>query len=77
MEFEISEKEKDNLNKFLTCHCDNSEYCNFFRVDGSKYTGAIGGAETYHFHPTSIGVVVSVSCPCHEEKVDITDYDVW
>lgn len=38
--------------------------------------GAIGGATTYSFTPTGIGVVVKLSCACGKEK-DLTDYDSW
>ena len=38
--------------------------------------GAIGGAITYHFTPTGIGVVVKLSCACGKEK-DLTDYNSW
>lgn len=36
---------------------------------------AIGGAVTYSFTPTSIGIVVTVEYL--GEKKDITDYDLW
>lgn len=39
-------------------------------------TAAIGGALTYQFTPTSLGVAVSVKCACGE-KADVTDYDSW
>jgi len=38
--------------------------------------GAIGGALTYIFGPTSIGVVVKVKCACGKE-LDVTDYENW
>lgn len=38
--------------------------------------GAIGGALTYIFGPTSIGVVVKVKCHCGKE-LDVTDYEGW
>src|SRR3989304_6643768 len=38
--------------------------------------GAIGGATTVSFSPTSIGIVVKVKCHCGKEK-DVTDYSVW
>lgn len=37
---------------------------------------AIGGRETFSFTPTSVGVVVKISCACGEEK-DLSDYDSW
>jgi hypothetical protein len=41
-----------------------------------RESGAIGGAFTYCFTPTSIGVACSVKCSCGEE-IDVTDYDLW
>lgn len=41
-----------------------------------RYSGAIGGAYTYEFTPTSIGLVVKVSCCCGE-TIDISDYNEW
>ena len=38
--------------------------------------GAIGGATTYRFTPTSIGVSEVVSCACGKEK-NLTAYDLW
>lgn len=39
------------------------------------YTGAIGGAISYTFNPTSVGVGVSVNA--FGESADVTDYDRW
>lgn len=53
-----------------------------FEVDGKKhpYLGAIGGALTYEFTPTGLGVVTRVtfckSMPA-EATIDLTDYDEW
>jgi len=41
-----------------------------------KDQGAIGGALTYSFTPTSIGIVEKVSCACGKD-LDLTDYDLW
>lgn len=41
-----------------------------------RYAGAIGGAYTYEFTPTSIGVAVSVKCSCGEE-IDVSHYEDW
>ena len=39
-----------------------------------RYSGAIGGSETFMFTPTSIGVFVSYKCRCGE-VLDLNDYD--
>jgi hypothetical protein len=41
-----------------------------------RYHGAIGGALTYSFAPTTLGVVVKVTCACGAE-VDVSDYEGW
>lgn len=41
---------------------------------GHRYSGAIGGAYTFCFTPTSLGTVATVECACGE-KFDVTDYD--
>lgn len=38
--------------------------------------GAIGGAISYIFAPTSLGVVVKVKCACGKE-LDVSDYEGW
>ena|ERR1700690_4488086 len=41
-----------------------------------RYSGAIGGAYTYEFTPTSLGTVARVRCSCGE-VIDVSDYDQW
>jgi len=41
-----------------------------------RYAGAIGGAYTYEFTPTSLGVVEKVRCACGDH-IDVSDYDAW
>lgn len=41
-----------------------------------RFTGAIGGAYTWSFTPTSLGVVSTLKCACGE-KLDVSDYDSW
>ena len=45
-------------------------------VTGGRY-GAIGGAYTYEFTPTSIGVVVKVRNSVTNAVIDLTDYESW
>jgi hypothetical protein len=44
---------------------------------GKGYYGASGGALTYHFTPTGIGTVFTVSHALTQETLDLTDYDNW
>ena len=53
--FPISEEEEEQINKF------QDKY--------RKYYGAIGGAFTYKFTPTSIGVIGEVIAPNNESLV--------
>ncbi len=45
----------------------------------NEYQGAIGGGLTYHFTPTSLGVVckVTLSIGTFEDSIDLTEYDEW
>lgn len=38
--------------------------------------GAIGGAFTYSFTPTGLGIVTTIE-RADGEKLDFTDYDLW
>lgn len=41
---------------------------------GECYVGAVGGAYTFQFTPTGIGILVSVT-RADGETIDLTDYD--
>lgn len=45
--------------------------------EGNPYGGAIGGALTYSFTPTSIGMVVVVKNGHTGNEIDLTDYRSW
>lgn len=42
-----------------------------------RYGGAIGGALTYSFTPTSLGIVTKVTNNFNKETIDLTNYDEW
>lgn len=64
MEFSLTQEEVERARAFHTkCR--------------KKYAGAIGGAFTYSFTPTSIGVIVSVECGVCKEKLVLTDFNDW
>jgi hypothetical protein len=52
--------------------------CTYWQPDenGMLPQGAAGGAITYTFTPTMIGLVIKVQCACGAEE-DVTDYDEW
>lgn len=41
------------------------------------YHGACGGAVTYSFTPTSLGIVTTVHHAGTDAKLDVSDYDAW
>lgn len=43
---------------------------------GGWKVGAIGGRISFHFTPTSLGMIMTVSCMCGDER-DLTEYDDW
>lgn len=59
------QKSRDDLPGYLT---DNNT---------QPYYGAIGGALTYSFTPTSIGTVEKVFHSGTKQELDVTDYDSW
>ncbi len=40
------------------------------------HKGGVGGALTYSFTPTSLGVIVKLNCVCGD-KIDVTEYERW
>lgn len=42
---------------------------------GRSYAGAIGGATTYEFTPTSIGLIFKVRH--FDKELDLSDYEDW
>jgi len=46
------------------------------KITGGYY-GAIGGGFTYHFTPTSLGVIVTIENCVTKTVLDLTDYDSW
>jgi len=44
---------------------------------GYPYEGVSGGALTYEFTPTSIGVILKVSYSKFPDSLDVTDYENW
>ena len=77
MVFTIEPYEQVAMREWMIEH---KETCSLnFEKDGSRKEfpgGAIGGAITYNFTPTGIGMATSVSCHCGE-SINITDYDQW
>lgn len=45
--------------------------------DGIPYYGASGGALSYSFTPTSLGVIETVRHAGTKQTLNLTDYDLW
>lgn len=45
--------------------------------DGCGDGAAIGGAITYCFTPTGVGLVVILQCGLCKEEINVTDFDSW
>ena len=43
----------------------------------NKHCGCSGGAYTYCFTPTNLGMVVKVKNNITQEEIDLTDYKNW
>ena len=68
IKFGIDGEEAKKLDKWQNEHDKSCPY--------KKKQGAIGGRTTYSFSPTTLGVVIKVSCACGKE-IDLTDYSSW
>jgi hypothetical protein len=44
---------------------------------GMPYYGASGGALTYSFTPTSLGMILKVEHNLTHETIDLTEYSYW
>jgi hypothetical protein len=84
MIFIVSKEEQDTINIWIERH-DRAKHIpkkgggfwkELFAQSGKRYSGAIGGAYSYVFTPTGIGIVFKVKCSCGE-VLDLTDYDSW
>ena len=67
MKFELNEKEKELAKKFERQHLDCAK----------EHPSTIGGAISYCFTRTGIGVSIIMKCNICNKIKDITDYDNW
>lgn len=72
--FELTPKQQKQISRFI-----KSQYKIHRELEkkGIDCTGSIGGAFTYHFTPTSIGVVIRIEDNATLTVLDVTDYDSW
>ena len=74
--FNLDETEKQRVEEYREKYCNNPHFCMYIK-NNEKYTGAIGGDMTFSFTPTSLGHIVTISCPCRKAKENITNFDNW
>ena len=70
--FDLDIKQREDAREFIKNHECTAALDEF----GQKKFGAIGGGVTYHFTPTGLGVIASVSCTCGN-KLDLTNVSDW
>lgn len=74
--FTLTDKQMKDADKFLEdCYAEDA------RRQGQDIAdhGAIGGATTYSFTPTSLGVIIKVSFQGthHKGDLDLTEYELF
>lgn len=91
LQFQITPEERAKINKWLAEEVHpilvaeqkaSGEYADNHVAqgcweDGMPYTGAIGGAASYSFTPTSLGVITKVSYYNDRFELDLTDFGSW
>lgn len=75
MKFQTTDKENEKMNAWLQTHVLTCKYWQPTE-NGLLPQGANGGAITYCFTPTNLGLVTEVQCACGD-KENLTDYDEW
>jgi hypothetical protein len=78
--FYISDIEQEKINawkKEQDAKVINAQKGTRLEHSGEAYYGCSGGAYTYEFTPTSIGIVVVIRNCITNDSLDLTDYDNW
>lgn len=75
MKYETSDYNNEKISVWLNEH---TMTCGYWvpGTNGLLPQGAIGGAITYCFTPTNLGLVIKISCACGDE-CDVTEYKNW
>lgn len=74
MKFSLTEEQQKELNGWMK---EQDQKVAEKQNRDEAYYGAIGGAYTYSFIPTNVGLGVSVRNCLTNETIDLTDYDAW
>lgn len=72
--FSLNENQMLKLDVWLE---DQNKKAAELQKKGAPYYGAIGGAVTYSFIPTSLGIIATVKHAVTKEEIDLTDYNSW
>lgn len=72
--FKLLDDEEERATTWMKGHIPSCKY--YDKDRGIQYVGAMGGAFSYKFTPTSLGTIVSVECACGESEV-VTSFDDW
>ena len=75
MKFETDDYNHEKISEWMQEHTTT---CTFWQPDerGLLPQGANGGALTYCFTPTSLGLAVEILCACGDKK-NITNFEDW
>ena len=68
--FSLSDTERQSLSQWCEAHETETQHF-------STYGGAIGGAITLSFTPSSVGVFSVVRCNRCGKEHHLTDFDLW
>lgn len=71
--FSVSKEQREAVAKWKKEH-DKEKHME--PGEEHRYSGAIGGAYTWNFTPTSIGFATTVSCSCGD-SINVSNYDEW
>lgn len=77
--FNLTKEQAEQMNQWYKEHVPECPF--FVRPPSGEfpvevYVGAIGGALTYKFTPTTLGLTTVVECVCGEE-INLTDFGEW
>lgn len=75
MKYETTKYNNKKIGEWLSEHIETCEYWKPNK-HGILPQGASGGAITYCFTPTNLGLVVEIKCCCGN-KANVTDFDEW
>jgi hypothetical protein len=75
--FELTDEETQKANEWMDQQDNIVRKKQGLSEDEPIYYGSIGGAVTFSFTPTSLGVIVKVRNSVTNNEIDLTDYHSW